>query len=106
MRDLPKPAQRVLWVNFVLGGMIASYAIVLNTLTPVHFDTELFMYVVLAVLAGSRKVNLMRQRYKTTADVGSMSLAYVLTLAATLRFGPQFSVFIGAFAALSARKRH
>ena len=102
MRDLPKPAQRVLWVNFVLGGMIASYAIVLNTLTPVHFDTELFMYVVLAVLAGSRKVNLMRQRYKTTADVGSMSLAYVLTLAATLRFGPQFSVFIGAFAALSA----
>ncbi len=100
MRDLPESARRILWLNYALGGVLAVRALVLNTLTSVRFDLELLVYVVLAVLAGSRKVSLMR--HKDAADVGSMSLAYVLTFAATLRFGPELSVFIGAFSALSA----
>ena len=100
MRDLPKSARRILWLNYALGASLAILAVVFNTLSSVRLDVEMGLYIVLAVLAGSRKVSLMR--YKAVADVGSMSLAYVLTFAATLRFGPQVSVFIGAFSALSA----
>lgn len=101
MRDLPRSAQLVLGLNYALGTGIALQATLLNLHTPVPLTIELFIYMLLAIFAGSRKVSLMRQRHKSTADVGSMSLAHVLTFAAIFRFGPQFALCIGALAVLS-----
>ncbi|MBB6049678.1 sensor domain-containing diguanylate cyclase/phosphohydrolase [Armatimonas rosea] len=107
MRNLPRSAQKILWINYILGAAIALRAVVYNAVTPPKIDVELIVYAVFAVLAGSRKVSLMR--HKTLADVGSMSLAFVLTFAAMLRFGPQLAIFIGGLSVLSGclyPKRH
>lgn len=100
MRDLSREARQILWINYTLGTAIALYAVAYTYLHPPTFDRELLIYAVLAVFAGSRKVRFMR--HKSMTDVGSMSLAYVLTFAAMLRFGPPLAICIGALSALSA----
>ena len=75
------------------------HAIIHNTLDSVRPSLELLAYALMAILSGSRKVSLMR--HKTEMDVGSMSLGFVLSFAAVLRFGPSLGLVIGALAALS-----
>jgi len=61
---------------------------------------ELWLFMVLGVLAGSKKVRLMR--HKGAQDVGSMSLGFAITFAAMLRFGPAAGLAVGTLSTLSS----
>ena len=97
MNKLPRPAQLYLILVYLLGAVAAGFAIV----TPLpKVDAawwELGAYLVLAGLASSWKIRLMRHR--SAEDSVSLSLGYVLTCTALLRFGPAAAVLVGAFGA-------
>jgi len=97
MNKLPRPAQLYLLLVYLLGAVAAGFAIV----TPLpKVDAawwELVAYMVLAGLASSWKIRLMRHR--SAEDSVSLSLGYVLTCTALLRFGPAAAVLVGAFGA-------
>jgi len=99
MSKLPTSAKLYLILVYLLGGGAAAFAIV----TPVpKADAawwELGLYLLLAGLTSSKKIPLMRQR--SAEEVVSMSLAYVLTFTAMLRFGPAAGVLVGAVGSLS-----
>jgi diguanylate cyclase (GGDEF)-like protein/putative nucleotidyltransferase with HDIG domain len=61
---------------------------------------ELFIFIVLAVMAGGKKVTLSKKLINEEA--GSMSLGFAITFAALLKFGPGPAVFIGAASCLSS----
>ncbi len=86
MRDLPRKAQSyiLLVVMLGLGSALAAWC----TVGPKgHSDPlDLFVFLMLAILAGSKKIVLLR--HKGMEDAGSMSLGFVITFAAMLRFGP------------------
>ena len=68
---------------------------------------ELGAYLALSVLAGRFKVRLMQRR--EDSDSVTMSLAYVLTFTAMLRFGPPGALLVGMVGCLSSclyPKRH
>jgi diguanylate cyclase (GGDEF)-like protein/putative nucleotidyltransferase with HDIG domain len=61
---------------------------------------EPLFFIVLAVLAGGKKVTLSKQLLNE--EVGSMSLGFAITFTALLRFGPQMAVLLGAASCLSS----
>lgn len=69
--------------------------------SPPQLGVEFAIYLVLGIVAGSRKVNLMRQSSAPSVDVGSMSLSFVLTFAAIIRFNPILAVVVGLVTTLS-----
>ena len=99
MRNLPRSAQLYLCLIYLLGSVAALFAII----TPVpKMDAEwweLGIYLVLSGIAGSKKIRLMRRH--NAEDHVSMSLAYVLTCTAMLRFGPAAAVLIATVGSLS-----
>jgi len=58
------------------------------------------LFITLAAVAGSKKIRLMRNL--SAESVVSMSMAYVLTSAAMLSFGPSAGVLVGAIGSLSS----
>ena len=86
MRSLPRAARIYAVGIYSLGLLVGLLALRLRGPAAVFEHWELVVFLVLSVLAGSRKVQLIRG---TAYDrVGSMSLGFVITFAAILRFGP------------------
>ncbi len=98
MSKLPRNAQLYLVLVCLLGGAAAACAAV----TPVPKEDapwwELGLYLLLTALASSKKIRLMR--HHSAEDHVSLSLGYVLTCTALLRFGPAAAVLVSAFGSL------
>ncbi len=86
MRSLPKPAQLYLLTVCLLGLVAAVYACTTAMPTSKTQAWELVVFLIIAVLAGGKKICLMR--HKQEDDAGSMSLGFAITFAAMLHFGP------------------
>jgi diguanylate cyclase (GGDEF)-like protein/putative nucleotidyltransferase with HDIG domain len=107
MRSLPRRAQGfvlIIWMGGALSVLLTRYVALPKAQARFW---ELVLLLVLAVLAGGKKVHLMR--HKTDEDVGSMSLGFAITFAAMLRFGPSAGLLTGTAGCLSSclyPKRH
>ena len=99
MKNLPKSAQLYLTFICLLGGSAAVAAAFSPALKAEAGPWELAAYLVLAALAGRTKIHLMQRR--SAEDHVSMSLGYVLTFTAMLRFGPAVALMVGAIGSLS-----
>jgi len=99
MTKVPRSAKLYLILVYLLGAAAAAFAII----TPVPKEDaqwwELGLYLLLAALASSKKIRLMR--HHSAEDHVSLSLGYVLTCTALLRFGPAAAVLVSAFGSLS-----
>lgn len=99
LKSIPRSAQ-VFLVTVCILGLTAAGSILLlplpaSTSTPV----ELIFFLILAAFAGGKKVPLTRR--VRDADAVSMSLGFVFTFAAMLRFGPAGALVVGAVSCLS-----
>jgi diguanylate cyclase (GGDEF)-like protein/putative nucleotidyltransferase with HDIG domain len=99
MKNLPRSAQLYLLSIYFLGTAAAAFAIVTPMPKAEAPWWELGVYSILGALVGSKKIRLMR--HHNAEDHVSMSLAYVLTCTAMLRFGPAAAVLVGAVGSLS-----
>ena len=99
MSKLPRGAKLYLLLIYLLGAAAAAFAAVMPVPKADAQGWELGAYLVLAALASSRKIRLMRHR--SDEDNVSLSLGYVLTCTALLRFGPAAAVLVSAFGSLS-----
>ncbi len=100
MHKLPRSAQ----LCIVLIALLGIGAAVLASLVRFrHSDAplwELFVFIGIAVLAGGKKVSLIRNLPEEEA--GSMSLGFAITFAGLLRFDPSAAVAIGMASCLSS----
>ena len=99
MRALPLKAKVYLFCIYLAGAAAAvgsQLALQPEVLAP-HWERGLFL--VLALLAGGRKVTLIR--HKGPENAGSMSLGFAITFCAMVRFGPPMGVLVGAFSSFS-----
>ena len=99
MKKLPKSAQWYLILIDLLGGAVAVSAALFPALKPEAGPWELSVYLVLVALVARTKIRLMQRR--SAEDSVTMSLAYVLTFTAMLRFGPGVALLVGAVGSLS-----
>src|SRR2546423_12589804 len=99
MQSLPLRAQVYLLAIYTAGAAAALYSRAYPVGSVKGKVGEFLIFMVLALLAGSRKVRLMR--HKADDDVGSMSLGFAITYASLLRFGPSGAIVIGALSCLS-----
>ncbi len=67
---------------------------------PAGAGWQMALLAACAVLTGSRKVTV--NRYQVVENAGSMTLAFAVTFAALMRFGPAAGVIIGSLGILSA----
>jgi diguanylate cyclase (GGDEF)-like protein/putative nucleotidyltransferase with HDIG domain len=98
MSKLPRSAQLYLILVYLLG--VVAAALVIRTPVP-KADAEwweLGVYLLLAALASSKKIRLMR--HHSAEDHVSLSLGYVLTCTALLRFGPAAAVLVSLVGSL------
>ncbi len=105
MKNLPKSAQWYLVFVDLLGGAAALLA----ALTAPAFIAkaksgagfwEFAIYLALAVLVSRTSIRLLQRR--VGEELVTMSLAYVLTFAAMLRFGPSGAVLVTAVSCLAS----
>jgi len=104
MKNLPKSAQWYLVFVDLLGGAAALFAALTVTLWTVGIKSEASpwefgIYLVLAALISRTTIRLLQRRGEE--ENVTMSLAYVLTFAAMLRFGPSGALLVGAVGSLS-----
>src|SRR5437870_1578078 len=99
MRSLPRPAQLYLVMVWLFGLLVAVLAFRYRGPNGDKHLWELPIFLLLAVLAGSKKVQLIRG--KAYDEVGSMSLGFAITFATVLRFGPGWGVMVGSLSCLS-----
>ncbi|HZT41481.1 MAG TPA: hypothetical protein VFA07_04805, partial [Chthonomonadaceae bacterium] len=99
MRTLPRKAKLYILAVYLTG--IAAVACARVFPPPAWQSTfwELALFIILAVMAGGKKVRLMRHR--SQADVGSMSLGFAIIFASIIRFGPAAGLLVAAISALS-----
>ncbi len=99
MSKLPRSAQLYLILVYLLGGAAAAAA----AITPVPKEDaqwwELGLYLLLAGVTSNTKIRLMR--HHSAEDHVSISLGFVLTCTALLRFGPAAAVLVAAISSLS-----
>ena len=99
MKNLPKSAQWYLVFVGLLGGAAALFAAIVPSAPSEAGPWEFGAYLLLVALVSRTKIRLMQRR--SAEDHVSMSLAYVLTFAAMLRFGPAGALLVGAVGSLS-----
>ena len=99
MKKLPKWAQIYLAGIYLLGLAAAIFAMQTPAAKAEAGPWEFAAYLALAILIGRTKIRLLQRR--NAEDNVSMSLAYVLTFTAMLRFGPSAAVLVGAVGSLS-----
>jgi diguanylate cyclase (GGDEF)-like protein/putative nucleotidyltransferase with HDIG domain len=99
MRSLPRKAQVYLILVYCLGILAVICVRGYRGLQVQSQGWELFLFAGLAVLAGSKKICLMR--HTNDEDVGSMSLGFCITFAAMLRCGPAGGLLTGCISCLS-----
>ena len=99
MRGLPRLAQvyLILIVLAGIGAFVASQ--ILPSVPTKALAWEKWLFFVLALVAGGKKVRLMRT--KVVEDAGSMSLGFAITFTALVRFGPGIGCLVGALSSLS-----
>ena len=100
MRSLPRKAQLYLLGIYIVGIAAALRAAVDIVALPKTGRWELAVFVGLALLAGGKKIVLMR--HKTQEDTGSMSLGFAITFAAMLHFGPGAGALVAVVSCLSS----
>ncbi len=94
MHSLPRAAQGYLIFVCLLGAAVAATALASLcqpgsvSLPGQHWELALFL--VLAILAGGKKIHLLPQQ--SDKDAGSMNLLFPITFAAMLHFGPAAGV--------------
>ncbi len=99
MSKLPRSAQFYLVLICLMGGTAATFAVIMPLPKADAAWWELGLYLLLAAGASSKKIRLMR--HHSAEDHVSLSLGYVLTCTALLRFGPAAAVLVSAFGSLS-----
>ncbi len=99
MRNLPRKAQAFLTVVCLLG-LIAPAVLVVSVSSTRPELWETLFFLVLAALAGSKRIHLSRS--KKAEDTGSMSLAFIITFVSILHLGPLAGALIGAMGCLSS----
>lgn len=100
MRNLPLKARIYLLAVYLCGMEAAICAFVFKSPPANAAWWELPLFAALALLAGGKKVQLMR--HKGSEDVGSMSLGFAITFMALLRLGPGAGMLIAGLGTLSA----
>src|SRR3954454_23379767 len=86
MRQMPRTAQIYL-IAVCLAGLISCALVTMLPLPKSHAPFwEMALFIVLAGLAGGKKIRLMRT--KADHDAGSMSLGFAIAFASMLRCGP------------------
>ena len=100
MRGLPRKAQIYLITIYLLGIVTMIGAIAYHGPHSQAQRWEVVLFGLLAVMAGSKKICLLRHLKED--DAGSMSLGFCITFAAMIRFGPLGCVVIGLASGLSA----
>ena len=99
MKNLPKSAQWYLVFVDLLGGAAALFAALAPPVKAQAGLWEFAAYLALAVLVSRTRIRLMQRRGEE--DNVTMSLAYVLTFAAMLRFGPSGALLVSAVSCLT-----
>jgi diguanylate cyclase (GGDEF)-like protein/putative nucleotidyltransferase with HDIG domain len=99
MKNLPKLAKIYLAGIYLLGVASVLFAVLTPAPKAVAGAWEFMAYLALAILIGRTKIRILQRR--DAEDNVSMSLAYVLTFTAMLRFGPSAAVLVGAVGSLS-----
>jgi hypothetical protein len=99
MKNLPKSAQWYLVFVDLLGGAAALFAALAPPVKAEAGSWEFAAYLILAVLVSRARIRLMQRRGEE--DNVTMSLAYVLTFAAMLRFGPSGALLVSALSCLT-----
>ena len=99
MLNLPKIAQIYIVSVYALGLATALSAYFYRGPSTGASPWELVAYIVLASVAGTRKVRLIRS--KSESDVGSMSVGSAITFAALFRFGATAGLAIGCISTFS-----
>jgi len=100
MRTLPANAQLYLVAIYFAALLTAGWAVVTPQPEVAARGWEVVLFLVLAVLAYGKKINLMR--HTGDKDAGSLSLGFAITFAALLRFGPQGALVVGVLGCLSS----
>ncbi|MGC8667762.1 MAG: HD domain-containing phosphohydrolase [Chthonomonadales bacterium] len=99
MRNLPIKARIYLLAVYLFGIEAAICSFVFRNPPTSAASWELPLFAGLALLAGGKKVQLMR--HKGSEDVGSMSLGFTITFMSLLRLGPGAGLLVGGLATLS-----
>lgn len=99
MSKLPQSAKLYLILVYLLGAVAGVFAVITPEPKADAGWWELGLYLFLAGVTSSKKIRLMR--YHSAEDHVSISLGYVLTCTALLRFGPAAAVLVSAFGSLS-----
>lgn len=102
MKSFPPAAKA-----FILTVITAGVAVVPYAIFTCNFDRigEIAIFVLLGVLAGSKKISLVPAKDAQVADqskMGSMSVAFAVTYGAILMFGPAAGALVGIASGLSA----
>jgi diguanylate cyclase (GGDEF)-like protein/putative nucleotidyltransferase with HDIG domain len=99
MQSIPRSAQIYVTAIVAAGALCSLVALYYQGPQGPAHPIELLLFLVMALLAGSRKVQLIRgHKYD---QVGSMSLGYAITFAALLRTGPVLAMVVGALSCMS-----
>ncbi len=108
MRNLPAKARIYILAVYLFGIEAAICSLVFKSPPTSAASWELPLFAALALLAGGKKVRLMR--HKGSEDVGSMSLGFTITFMALLRLGPGAGLLVAALGTLSGclypRRQH
>jgi diguanylate cyclase (GGDEF)-like protein/putative nucleotidyltransferase with HDIG domain len=98
MQSIPRPAQLYVTAIVAAGAVCSAFALSYAGPQGPARPIELLLFLAMAILAGSRKVQLIRgTKYD---QVGSMSLGFAITFAALLRTGPVLAMVVGALSCL------
>ena len=100
MRTLPANAQLYLVAIYFAALLTAGWAVVTPLPEVAARGWEVVLFLVLAVLAYGKKINL--TQHTGDKDAGSLSLGFAITFAALLRFGPQGALVVGVLGCLSS----
>ena len=101
MRSLPLKAQIFVVFVYLTGITVSALSYFVPTPRVNAYLLELGGILLLAVALGSKKVTILPPKHSVAEDSGSLSLGYVITFAAILRFGPTAGLVIGGISALS-----
>ncbi len=99
MKNLPKIAQFYMVLVELLCGAAVLYTLLAPPQKSDAGPWELAAFLALAVLLSRTKIPLLRRA--ASEDNVSMSLGYVLTFTAMLRFGPSAALLVGVLGSLS-----
>ncbi len=99
MKALPVKARAFLVAIYGLAILAIGGVSTLPLPQRIDQKWEFTLFLILSVLAGKKKIHLMR--HKGHEDVGSMSLGFAITYASMLRFGPLGGTVVGAISSFA-----